>query len=129
MSLVRPVACAALVVFLGVLGACAVRHECTGYRDWEVQASVTSNGAPQTGLDVKVWIVDVDVPGTARVPIEMEPVTTDVQGEAIWTYNAVGEPYVCGYEVRDLAGTLLVRNEPYITNQVGIQARVEIELP
>ncbi len=116
-------------MLLGALGACEVRHECTGCRDWQVKASVTSNGAPQAGVDVQVWIVDVDEADESRAPIAMEAVTTDVRGEATWNYNAVGEPYICGYEVRSLAGYILLQDEPLVSKQLGYQASVQIELP
>jgi hypothetical protein len=114
---------------LGALGACEPQHHTAGFRDWEVVASVESDGVPQAGFDVKVWIVDVDKPGETRAPIEMEFVTTDAEGEATWTYGAVAEPYVCGYEVRNLSGGLIVRDEPFVTNHLGSQGRVLIELP
>jgi hypothetical protein len=128
-TVLRLVACAALVALLGAVGGCEVEGDHTGFRDWQVKASVTSNGAPQSGVDVQVWIVNVDADDESRTPIEMEPVTTDAQGEATWTYNSVGEPYICGYEVRELSGTLLVRNEPLVWNELSFQGNVEIDLP
>lgn len=58
-------------------------------------------GVPIEGVQVTAWIVDSDVPGVNRQPIEFGPVTSDGAGQVRFRYEAVQAPYVCGFEVRE----------------------------
>ncbi|MBZ0267249.1 hypothetical protein K8I85_03775 [bacterium] len=80
----------------------------------------TASRLPAVDAVVTVWIVDADVPGTERAPILLGTAATDNQGMAQFTYNAIAQPYVCGYEVKDAsAETVLAAQVPAVTNDLA----------
>jgi hypothetical protein len=89
--------------------------------EYDVGAQVVDNsGDPVPGVQVQVWIVDVDQSVSNRQPLPMNPrVTTGTNGFALWKYQAVSEPVVCGYQVLDQAGTVLVDEQPETSKDFG----------
>jgi hypothetical protein len=82
----------------------------------QVQAS---GGAAMPGLEVTVWIVDVDLPGDVRQPQQLETRTTDGAGRATWEVQAGGQPYVCGFRVEDSSGQELGYAAPNLNNRLS----------
>jgi hypothetical protein len=89
--------------------------------DFDVGAQVVDNsGDPVPGVQVQVWIVDVDQSVSNRQPLPMNPrITTGANGYALWKYQAVSEPVVCGYQILDQAGTVLVDEQPETSKDFG----------
>lgn len=86
----------------------------------EVAAQVqTSSGAGMPDLDVTVWIVDVDLPGDVRQPMELEPQTTDATGRVSWQVEAEGQPYVCGFRVETSLGTVMGYSAPDLNQRLS----------
>ncbi len=99
--------------------------------DYDVGAQVLDESRqPVPGVQVQVWIVDVDLPATERSPIAMNPViTTNEEGLAVWTFQSSAEPSICGYQVKNAAGETLVEELPNLRNDFGpTPSRVTIRL-
>ena len=111
------VICGAAALAGAALAGCSSSSD---YVTREVAVQVQAqNGAAMPGLDVTVWIVDVDLPGDVRQPAALETRTTDGAGRATWQVDADGQPYVCGFRVADLAGQELGYSAPNLNNRLS----------
>jgi hypothetical protein len=92
----------------------------SNYLAREVSAEVrAAGGAAMPGLQVTVWIVDVDVPGDVRQPMALETRETDGAGRATWQVEAEGQPYVCGFRVEDVSGQELSYAAPNLSSRLS----------
>jgi len=110
--------CGAVALLALVAAGCSS----SSYPDREVSAQVrSSTGAVMPGLQVTVWIVDVDLPGDVRQPMALEPHETDGAGRATWKVEAEGQPYVCGFRVENLAGQEMGYAAPDLGNRLSTE--------
>jgi hypothetical protein len=110
---------AAACTVAATLAACA-NSESYDLKAHELVVTVRSAAQdPVANVNVKAWILDADVPGDSRAPIELEPQVTDAQGRAEWTYEAFDTPYFCGYEVRASDGSLLTQAAPLVSERLN----------
>jgi hypothetical protein len=113
--------------FLAIMGGLAVAgcgsSDSYKSQDYDIGAQVLNlQRNPVPGVQVQVWIVNVDLPGSERTPIAMNPrITTNSAGMAIWTYQAHSEPTICGYLVLDSEGNTLRDETPHISKDFGPQ--------
>jgi hypothetical protein len=109
--------CGAAVLLGAALAGCSSSES---RYDREVSAQVqASGGAAMPGLDVTVWIVDVDLPGDVRQPTALETRTTDGAGRVTWQVEAEGQPYVCGFRVEDAGGQELIYSAPNLNSRLS----------
>jgi hypothetical protein len=110
---------AAAVVMAVGLAACS-----EGYKEKEEQqVSVTVQSAlrsPVSGVTVTPWILDVDVAGDSRAPIQLDPQVTDQDGRAEWLYTAFSTPAICGIEVKASNGTVLFQDPPSAVEWISV---------
>ncbi len=81
---------------------------------------LTAAQEPVANLSVKAWILDADVPGDSRTPIELEARVTDGEGRVEWTYESFEAPYFVGYEVRAIDGTVLTEAAPLPAERLNV---------
>lgn len=121
----------AFVAAITMLAACG---SSSGYKvasDYDVAAEIQSeSGDPVAGVDVQVWIADLDRPASQRTPLAMNPViTTNDRGLAVWTFQSVAEPQIVGYEVKSATGEMLAAVSPDLRNDLSVTpSRVIIRL-
>jgi len=107
------------IALLGLVAA-GCSSSSSSYITREVSAQVrAAGGAAMPGLQVTVWIVDVDVPGEVRQPVALEAQETDGAGRATWQVEAEGQPYVCGFRVEDLSGQELGYAAPSLGSRLS----------
>ncbi len=111
----------AMLAALAAAPGCGSSSSSLEESEFDVGAEVVTDlRDPIPGVQVQVWIVDVDLPGPQRTPIPMNPrITTNAEGLAMWTYVAETEPTICGYEVFDDQGTLLREEVPDVRKDFG----------
>ena len=111
---------AAGVVVLS-LTACGRRSYHDDKADHTVAVNVRSAGGdPVVGLTAAIWILDMDMPFSARDPQAMEPKATDFDGRAEWTYKAYETPVVCGYRIVNGAGDVVASASPAKDQQLSV---------
>ncbi|GJM43237.1 MAG: hypothetical protein DHS20C21_00790 [Gemmatimonadota bacterium] len=59
-------------------------------------------GIGVSSVRVTAWVVDQDLEPHRRVPIEIGTAPTDGEGIVRFTFVAVEQPYVCGFEVEEI---------------------------
>ena len=90
----------------------------------------SQSAAPVANVVVTAWIIDVDLPADARIPIEVGTAPVNARGEVRFSHAAVNPPYVCGWEVWAPGGdTPLATYPPVATDNLSPNGVAVVQLP
>jgi hypothetical protein len=111
---------AAVIVLAAALSACGQPYDEKEMEQEVIVTVQTTAGVPAVGVTVTPWILDVDVAGDSRSPIQLEPQVTDDAGHAFWTFLATDAPAICGVEIKAAAGNVLFYDAPSSTDWLSV---------
>ncbi|HMB70354.1 MAG TPA: hypothetical protein VKU85_13645 [bacterium] len=114
------VAAAALVAAsLGVLGCSSISKPDVAQQTVMIQVE-NDDGFGISTVRVRAWIVDVDEPLARREPIELGPAPTDNEGVVRFTYPSTQQPYICGFQIEEIATDKSVaQHAPNVTDRLS----------